>query len=376
MSRIAISIACAALIFFVTGCGEDMPASVDGNGRLTFMVVDTTGLLPGGTPGTPMPLDSTEVSLKSRSHEFSVMKQTDADGMVAFDGLVSGWYEVFARKEAVIENNEKLFTGGFDLTLKGYEEIDSTVTVNLISTSDLMINEIFYAGSDASSFYFYDQYVELYNASADTAYLDGMIITRQLQSAPADMDEVSFVRAIYAYQFPGTPVTGRQYPIAPGQFMVIAADAVNHTQWCKLSIDLSHADWEFFNPLSSDYDNPAVPNLVNINPASKVDYLINLVHGGVCLCTGAPDSFTYGPDEEGNMRFYIEISSVVDGVEYASSSTSTKEVTARVDAGFAGVGNTRYSQQSAERRVLGLDTNDSSFDFVLTKSTPGYTHAQ
>jgi hypothetical protein len=374
MSRVALLIACAALVPLVFGCGEDRPSALDGDGRLTFTVVDTTGLLPGETPGVPMPLDSTEVRLKSRSHEFTTIGRTDADGVVVFDGLVSGWYEVFARKEAMIENNKKLFTGGFDLTLKGYQAIDSTVTVKLISTSDLMINEIFYAGSDASSFYFYDQYVELYNAAADTMYLDGMILTRQLQTAYPDQDEVPYVRALYAYQFPGTPVTGRQHPIAPGQFVVIASDAVNHTQWCKKSIDLSHADWECFNPLSADYDNPAVPNIVNINPASKVDYMINLVHNAVVLATG--ESYEYAEYDVGKYNFLIPISTIVDAVEYASSSTSTKELTSRVDAGFAGVGNTRYSGQSAERRVIGLDTNDSSFDFVITVATPGYSHAQ
>ena len=375
MRRIVWLVLIAVCASFVVGC-EEKPSAVDGNGRMSFVVVDTTGLFPGSTPGFPLPLDSTEVRLKSRSHEFVAVGLTDADGMVAFDNLVSGTYEVFARREAMIENNEKLFTGGFALTLEGYESVDSTVCVKLISTSDLMINEIFYAGSDASTFYFYDQYVELCNASADTMYLDGMIITRQLQSTFPTMETDPFVRAIYAYQFPGTPVTGRRYPIVPGQFLVLAADAVNHKQWCAKSIDLSHADWEFFNPLSSDYDNPAVPNIVNINPASKVDYMINLVHNAVCLTTGAPDSYTYGPDEEGNMRFYIEVASVVDGVEYATNSTSTKELTSRVDAGFAGLGCTRYSAQSTERRVIGLDTNDSSFDFVLTTPTPGYSHAQ
>jgi len=275
----------------------------------------------------------------------------------------------------VIENSEKLFTGGFAMPLKGFESVDSTVAVNLISTSDLMINEVFYAGSDASTYYFYDQYVELYNASADTMYLDGMILTRQMQTAYPDMEEVSFIRALYAYQFPGTPVTGRQHPIAPGQFVLCAADAVNHKQWCPKSIDLSHADWEFFNPLSSDYDNPAVPNIVNINMASKVDFLINLSHNGVCLTTGEPGSYTFYEDEE-HRYFMIEVSTVVDGIEYASNSTVTKELTRRVDPGFAGLGCTRYSGQSTERRVVGLDTNDSSFDFGLTEPTPGYSHAQ
>jgi hypothetical protein len=50
-----------------------------------------------------------------------------------------------------------------------------------------------------------------------------------------------------------------------------------------------------------------------------------------------------------------------------------KTMTARVDAGFAGIGITRYSGQSTERREEGVDTNNSTFDFVnLPHPTPGY----
>lgn len=356
------------------GCGEDMPGIPEGNGFISVVVVDTSGLTPGGTPGVPVALDSVEVRLKSRSHEFNTVGYTASDGTVSFENLVSGWYEIFARREFLIENNKKNFTGGFDYHLWADERLDSTVMVNLIATSDLMINEIFYAGSDYSSFYFYDQFVELYNASEDTLYLDGIILTRQAQTAYPDQDEVPFVRAIYAYQFPGTPVTGRQYPILPGQLVVIAGDAVDHSQWCAKSIDLSGADWECFNPLSSDYDNPDVPNLVNINTDSKVDYMINLSHNGVVIATG--ESYEQQPRETTDY-ILIPIETVLDGVEYATNTTATKELTQRVDAGFAGLGCTKYSGQSTERRVLGLDTNDSSFDFMLTtKPTPGWSQAK
>ena len=48
-----------------------------------------------------------------------------------------------------------------------------------------------------------------------------------------------------------------------------------------------------------------------------------------------------------------------------------------VYAGFAGLGNSKYSGQSTERRELGLDTNDSTFDFELSaRPTVGYSHVQ
>jgi hypothetical protein len=247
------------------------------------------------------------------------------------------------------------------------------VRVKEPTTSGLLINEIFYCGSDAASFYFYDQFVELHNSSNSTIYLDGIIVTRQAQSTYPDQETAPFVRAIYAYQFPGTPVTGRQYPVRPGEFVVIAADAVNHKQWCQKSIDLSGADWEFFNPLSSDYDNPAVPNIVNINPSSKVDYLINLTRNAVVIATG--EQYGYEEYEPGKFHVRIPIETIIDGVEYAASASSTKELTSRVDAGLAGIGCTRYSGQSVERREPGLDTNNSTADFLLTlHPTPGYSY--
>ncbi|MFO7916417.1 MAG: hypothetical protein R6U43_12095, partial [Candidatus Krumholzibacteriales bacterium] len=49
----------------------------------------------------------------------------------------------------------------------------------------------------------------------------------------------------------------------------------------------------------------------------------------------------------------------------------------RVDAGFAGLGISKYSAQSTERRQLGLDTNDSTFDFIkIDRPTPGWSHAE
>jgi hypothetical protein len=186
------------------------------------------------------------------------------------------------------------------------------------------------------------------------------------------MDTNDFVRAIAAFQFPGTPVTGRQHPILPKEYIVIAADAIDHSIWASNAIDLSGADWECFNPLGSDYDVPGVPNIVNIMPGRTLDYMINLSHNAVVIATGEEYGFeTY----DNGTRLTLPLYTVIDGVEYGSSADVTKELTARVDAGWAGIGNSKYSAQSVERREIGVDTNNSIFDFVLTKpSTPGWSH--
>lgn len=366
-----IAVAALVILVILAGCGTEIPSRPDGSAGVRVTIADTSGLLPGGTPGVPLYLDSAEVSLKSTTHEFQEVAVTDPDGVASFELMVAGSYTLFARKEYYLENNKKIFTGNSDVFINTDQLISDTILVNLIAASDLMINEVFYCGSDYSSFYFYGQFVELYNAAEDTLYLDGIILTRQSQTRYPDQEEVDFVRAIYAFQFPGTPVTGRQYPIAPKQFVVIAADAIDHTLYCSKSVDLSNADWECFNPLGSDYDVPNVPNIVSIHPTKGTDYLINLSHNAAVIASG--EEYYFDEYEPGKVHIILPIYTIIDGIEWASSSTSTKELTKRVDAGFAGLGCPKYSGQSTERRELGLDTNDSTFDFLLTTyPTPGY----
>jgi len=360
-----------AILFM--GCGVEMPGKPDGNGMIHVTIADTSGFI-SGFPGVPCYLDSAEVNLKSRTHSFTVTAMTDENGRVSFEDLASGEYLLTARREVLIENNRKIFSGRGDFTILGEVMVDDTIFVDLVAASELMINEIYACGATCI-YYVFDIFVELYNASTDTLYLDGIILTRQLGTIDPDMETVDYVRAIYAYQFPGTPVTGRDHPIAPGQFVVVASDAVDHQFYCStgISVELSNADWERFNPLGNDYDNLAVPNLVNINPSRTTDYLLNLIHNAVVIATG--ESYSYETSESGKLYVIIPIETVIDGVEYASSATARKELTIRVDAGFAGNGISRYSATSMERRELGLDTNDSTFDFEnCHPPTPGWSH--
>ena len=374
--RKSMRIVTAALVaLLAAGCAKEMPSEPDGSGQIFVTVADVSGFFPGSQPGVPFALDSVEVRIQARTHDFIASTNTGTGSEGSFVQLPTGRYSVFARKEVIDEEGKKkIFTGSADILVEGTDSVEDSVLTDIVGTSDLLINEVFYAGSDASSYFFYDQYVELYNSSRDTLWLDGMILTRQYQSAFPDQDEVDYVRALYSFQFPGTPGTGRRYPIAPGEFVVVAADAVNHQTWVPKSIDLSVADWEFFNALGNDYDNPDVPNVPSIDPSSRIDFLINVSHGAVVLGAGVEYSFLEYKD--GKFMALIPISTVIDGIEYASTTEATKELTYRVDAGFAGIGNSRYSGQSAERRELGLDTNDSTFDFELTTPTVGYSHVQ
>jgi hypothetical protein len=75
--RRGVFIALAALAVF-SSCGLDMPGMPDGRGEFVITVADTSGLLPGSVAGVPFYLDSTEVSIDSRTNVFTAMATTNA----------------------------------------------------------------------------------------------------------------------------------------------------------------------------------------------------------------------------------------------------------------------------------------------------------
>jgi uncharacterized protein DUF4876 len=370
------------LIIFLFSCAEKIPTLTDGSLSYTAILIDTSNYFPEDPNLGYTPFKNQKISLESGSY-FSGLNQpklyfetSNNAGKVVFDNLSYSEYLLYSEFIDVIQLNDS--TGKMDTVkvgVNGLPEINTnridTVFVSSV-IPNLVINEIFYAGSDRSSFYFYDQYVELYNSSKQTKYLDGLMLCRANQSNNPNLEINDYVQALYVFQFPGDPLTGTSYPIEPGEFIVVAGDALDHSLFVDAALDLSHAGWEFYNPYAGEPDNPA-DNVINILPERGVDFLINLSHNAIILADGSEweyGDFTSG----GTYQFvHIPIENVIDAVEYSSNSESTKQLTRRLDAGFAGVGMSKYSGKSVERRIPGFDTNNSRLDFViLNDPTPGF----
>ncbi|MBN2602495.1 MAG: DUF4876 domain-containing protein [Candidatus Marinimicrobia bacterium] len=225
----------------------------------------------------------------------------------------------------------------------------------------LQINEIYSCGPANNFFFFYDQYIELYNSAEDTLYLDGVIVCRMGKS----IEDVTYI-----FQFPGEPLIGREYPVAPDSFVVLAMDAYNYRDEIfsgERSIDLSIANWEFVNPNDpgDNSNNPDVPNILNIEEGHTLDFMYGLA-GDVLLIADGSDVYY----QDG-----IDISTVIDCVEYSSDPAHVKEMPYELDIGYAGLGLVKYSGNSLERKMPGMDTNNSSVDFeVIAEPTVGFGH--
>ena len=130
-----------------------------------------------------------------------------------------------------------------------------------------------------------DQYITIYNPSKQTLYLDSMaIVTNQidprviLEFAPGD----NFINSYYGVNsimcFPGK---GKDFPVKPGQTIVIANYAVDHAKTFEKYLedngenlkeyegydqflDLTKADFEW-SPSTDKNNNPNVPDLMPIS---------------------------------------------------------------------------------------------------------------
>lgn len=351
------------VLSFFFGCGEQPPSAVDGNARLelhAFWYPDAADSL------IIEPLKNARVILIS---EYGVLiRETDDNGLFLMENLPYTQYSISVRMIHPVDPNIVILGNLKDVDLAATGSITDTIFAQPVSNFGIAINEIYSAGPINSIFFFYDQFIELYNSSDEIKYLDGMMIARvsgnnEGKGPGADEgDDDDIDGYTYVFKFPGNP--GEQnYPFEPKTFKVLACDAIDHSNIVGGAADLSNADWEFFNQFSADdFDNPDVPNLINIRSDRTVDFLINLVSDVIVLSDGRDTVWTDG----------VDISTVIDGVEYQSTTTSKQTLDDRIDRGFA-LSPPRYSGQSMQRREPGVDSNDGTLDWeIIPHFTPGY----
>jgi len=345
-----------------SSCFKEQPNFNDGNLDVSIYVKIKSEFY-----GINECLDSTEVTLSTIEYDVpAIVATTDSNGHVRFDGLSwANYYVSGLRKQYPVPTES-----GFEKAeLRGGKDVvpDNEVYVDTLFLTGpqppgIKLNEFYTCGPPNNFYYYSDQYFELYNSSNDTLYLDGIQFCRM----GTGLENVTYI-----FQFPGEPVVGREYPIYSKQFVVCARTAFNHKRYVfnnRTSVDLSNADWEFYNESDpTDYNNPDVPNIGNILDGHYIDFSVNLITDVVLIADGSDENYLDG----------IDINSVIDCVEYSSSPTHIKEIEEELDYGYIGIGMMTYCGKSIERKTPGFDTNNSTIDFEINaKPTVGYQHGR
>lgn len=300
--------------------------------------------------------------------------------------------------------------------LSGSTSVDlyanTPVTVNLqkVMQSSLIFKTIHNSGS--KQYYMHESYFEIVNNSDEVQYLDNLILTAPTgNQQTANAWQANGYEDLYAcgqgsvVAFPGN---GHDYPLQPGESVLIANDATNH----KLAYgedasqapdyascpDLSNADWEIYldyNANDVDYD---APNLKTIFYNNQYMFAFGLgVSGRSYVLAKLPEGMTpeayaalessvmYEPGTSSTSMSYLVIPSkyVLDAVDIYDPETENHYPTFLPQDDATGVkGNPMYSAKCIRRKVTKIengrpyyqDTNNSAADFLRDQPlTPGET---
>lgn len=270
------------------------------------------------------------------------------------------------------------------------------ITISAGKKGNLLFKEMYYSG--VPSYYFRDQFYELYNNSEQVIYLDGIHIanlypTTATTSLPLWPDD----DAVYAervWRFPGN---GTDYPLQPGESVILAQNAMNHPEANENSpVNLLNADFEFYMGSTVYPDRPAY-NMEHVFYQGKSDigsiqmWLVSVFGGAYCIFK-VPEGETWDPVNDPNMHstnlastsstLYAKIPMdyVLDAVECGDneSKVNAKRLPGVLDAGMTWVGNS-YVGKGVYRHIetdeagnpktlsngsyIYMDTNNSTDDF-------------
>jgi len=292
-----------ALCAAIAGCGGGGERGT-GPGSDTGGAIDTTGQVQRATVSLAIELTTVDsavarmlgwsdarvrqadVSLQRDGAATSLTAKTTADGTVQFTDLIPGHYRVSAFRALTTQERSRLIGeltevsvvgGGGDFDVQA-PTTARTIQANASRRGTLVISEYSFPWRqpDNATWYLFGGYLELYNNSDTTIYLDGKIVARGWDYSRDFTNETCAMNAKFrndpegiwvydAYRFPGS---GRDVPLAPGQAIVVATDAVDHRAIDPQGYDLSGANFEFIG--TSDVDNPAAANMVHLGPGQPL----------------------------------------------------------------------------------------------------------
>ncbi len=329
---------------------------------------------------------------------------TNASGVATFGTLIPGTYQIAVSRD--LSASEGLAQTGIESEVFLNASVSNyvlspdggNVEIRLKGSpvGGLVLKEIYYSGSP--SFYYYDQFYEIYNNSTDTLYADSLCIgdvvgNPYLSASSKPSGFLSDAGHIYFINIWMVPGTGKTYPIAPGKSIIIAETAMNHktdpagNPESPVNLGTPVGDFEtYYETSGRDTDNPAVPNMIQVYVATPTmfDWLTTVFGPSIAIFRHPDPASLPRFTEPGSTstRTYpqLPVAHVIDAVDAVSNENASafKRLPAALDAGFTFCSGS-YVKESVRRKVkttlngrrILQDTNNSTQDFeVLKTPTP------
>jgi len=309
--------------------------------------------------------------------------------------LPYGSYKIVANGTVVTKDNEEVQVGA-----TAQKDVNTGV-VNLSLpliikqfNKDFIIEEVFFAGvkTNDGKNYNNSRYFKITNNTNDVLYADRLMIatsefftTVARTATPNIVDQAFPISAVMI-----VPGTGKEHPVQPGSFIVVADNAIDHT--ASNGFNLTNADFEFpsTNPSLGQVDNPSVPNMniaytqmtfnmIFLYTTSQQGYaLARLPEGQTSETFLAQNKYDYSYTNSAggvtNRSVYkIPNTWIVDALNTTRENDFLQIVTTpSIDAGWT-TASPGYNGKTVRRKILGTmsngknlykDTNNSTLDFV------------
>lgn len=299
-------------------------------------------------------------------------------------------------------SSAKKAVGAAEVSL--YEDKTVTVALAVASASPIVIKAVQYTpGKQAYIQPLSDTWIELVNNSDEVQYLDQIMLFGGMgrQTKP-NAWQANGLEHLYGgvtqspvYAFPGN---GTDYPLQPGESVVIANAPINHTaqgEGFENCADLSKADWEFYGSYNAkDTDYEGIPNmeLVVAFFTSQLNWgqnffgwagLIAKLPAGITPAQYAanPENVMTTPGTTSSMQYLMIPSEyVLDAIDVWEADAEEHYPTfLPIDDAEGIAGPAAWSGQGVRRKVTKIengrayykDTNKSSADFIVGKVVPG-----
>lgn len=346
--------------------------------------------------------DDLEVVFNNFSEGIQTKVRLAPDG-VAEAEIIPGIYNITVRSTQRYARRQYIINGlkqnvAFVEDMPSIDE-RNTLSIQPVMDSPLCIREMYYAGSPGG--YFRDQFYEIYNNGNEVVYLDHFCLahlvpeyaTTSLPEWPAEDGIDKYVYAVTLWQIQGD---GDDYPLQPGESVVVAQEAADHTKietWAGFGlVDTSKADWECWSG-NEQRINTEVPDLPYVFWSGWIMTMqwLTSVDGSAIALYQPGQNLTFGSDYwqvgtttqcqvggSGQQYVRIPVGDIYDAVECVPTAADLdmKRVPGILDSGAATVDG-YYNGRSISRKVASRredgspifqDTNNSTADFEVCDS--------
>jgi len=334
--------------------------------------------------------DKYAVQFINYNDNYLVETTAGPDGKVSA-ALIPGIYTISVKGEVPAAS---LIYNGSLVNITILNDASYTIEMRIAGAGALVFKELYYCGSrtPANTTYFRDQFYEIYNNSEAEIYVDGLciaILYTNLASANlptwdiANQDDYVFL-----YQAWLLPGDGTEYPLQPGESIIVCQWATDHTVSTlnPNSLDLSSCEYEAIIPGVTNAimtDGPPINMELVFNSQANMLQWLTTVNGAafaIFFPDGKVDFVNHITQVGLTARgIPVPLSMIIDAVELVTNAASVqlKRIPTVLDAGAIFVSG-QYVQESVSRKIRGTsadgrliyqDTNNSTDDFEV-QTTP------